>query len=226
MIGPRRVVSTATAAPGVQARARGGVGFAGGCLLAALSLAAGACGPDKPVRGALPRRPAAPGATSVEPPPRPQYSEVGPRRVATKPGQDRARAPLTELVGPETSPDEVEALRYAERARRELEAGTTTHAFTLLDAAIERSPRTAPLYVVRAQAFVADGSFDRARQDLRTAVDLAPGPAWLAEAVAVHGGILELEGDLDGAVAAYRRALAISAANVTAREALRRLSER
>ena len=116
------------------------------------------------------------------------------------------------------------ALRFAEQARRELEKGTTSRAFVLLDAAIERSPDSVAPYVIRARAFLAEGSAARARSDLHRAVDLEPSPAWLAEAVAVNGEAFELEGNTDAAVAAYRRALSISAANVTARDALRRLS--
>ena len=116
------------------------------------------------------------------------------------------------------------ALRLSERARLELDKGTTTHAFELLDDAVDRAPESVPPYVIRAQALLFEGSGTQALEDLKRAVDLEPDTPWLAEVVAVNGSILELEGNRDGAIAAYRRALQISAANVTARQALRRLS--
>lgn len=199
-------------------------GWLGPAVLACVLVLAAACGPESPTRGPIPRRPLGPGDTSVEPPPRPQYGGVGPKRVSAKPGVDVTRQPLTDAIGPETDEEEAMALRYAERARRELEQGTTTNAFTLLDAAVEHAPDLVAPRVVRAQAFLAQGSTEQARGDLHRAVDLDPSPAWLAEIVAVNGSVFELQGDQDRAVAAYRRALAISSANVTARDALRRLS--
>lgn len=116
------------------------------------------------------------------------------------------------------------SLRLAERGRQELQKGTTARAFELLDAAIEAEPDSVPPWVIRAQAHLAEGAGGPAREDLKEAVDLDPRPPWLAEIVAVNGSILELEGNRDGAIASYRRALQISAANVTAREALERLA--
>jgi len=193
-------------------------------LLAVCLLVLAACGPEKPTRGPVPRRPAGPGEHMTKPPPRPNYTAVGPRRVSAKPGVDVTREPLTRLIRDYTGEDEAAALHLTEQARLELERGTTTHAFELLDAAIEREPDSIPPYVVRARAYLAEGSASRARDDLREAVDLEPPTPWLAEVVALNGAIFELEGNGDAAVAAYRRALQISAANVTAREALRRIS--
>ncbi len=184
-----------------------------------------ACGSSSPTRGPIPRRPAQPGATSTRPPPRPQYTGVGPHRVSARPGVDITREPLTSFITVETDEDEAMALRLSERAREELDGGTTTHAFELLEAAIDRAPDSVPPYVIRAQALLVEGSGTQAREDLKRAVDLEPATPWLAEVVAVNGAILELEGNKDGAVAAYRRALQISSANVTAREALHRLSQ-
>ncbi len=193
----------------------------GSVLLGLLVLA---CGPGTPTRGPIPRRPVQPGSVSPKPPPRPQYSGVGPHRVAAKPGVDLTREPLTSAITLEMDDDEAMALRLAERARQELDDGTTTRALELLDAAIDKEPDSVPPYVIRAQAFLIEGDTSRARDDLQEAVDLEPRPHWLAEIVAVNGSILEHEGNRDGAIAAYRRALQISSANVTARDALRRLS--
>ena len=115
-------------------------------------------------------------------------------------------------------------MRLADRARQELDRGTTAHALELLDAAIERDPDVVVPYVIRAQAYLVEGASQQARGDLERAVALGPSTPWLAEVVAINGGIFELNGNMDAAVAAYRRALQISAANVTAREALARLS--
>lgn len=144
--------------------------------------------------------------------------------MSAKPGVDITREPLTNLITIHTDEDEAMALRFTEKARQELDNGTTTHAFELLDAAVARAPESVPPYVIRAQALLAEGSGTQARSDLKRAVDLEPNTPWLAEVVAVNGAILELEGNNDSAIAAYRRALQISAANVTAREALHRLS--
>jgi len=144
--------------------------------------------------------------------------------VAAKSGVDITREPLTAAITVDMDPDEAMSLRLAERGRQELQNGTTTQAFELLDAAIDREPDCVPPYVIRAQAHLAEGAGSQAREDLKEAVDLDPRAPWLAEIVAVNGAILELEGNPDGAVAAYRRALQISSANVTAREALQRLA--
>lgn len=182
------------------------------------------CGPDTPTRGPIPRRPVHEGAASPKHPPRPQYGGVGPHRVAAKPGVDITREPLTAFITLDMDEDEAMSLRLAERGRQELQKGTTTRAFELLDAAIDKEPDSVPPWVIRAQAHLAEGAGSQAREDLKEAVDLEPRPPWLAEIVAVNGAILELEGNRDGAIAAYRRALQISSANVTAREALERLS--
>lgn len=192
-------------------------GLAAGVLLAA-------CGPEAPTRGPVPRRPAGPAGEAAKPPPRPQFGTVGPNRVASKPGVDITRGRMTDLIMPYTDEDEAIAFRLCDRARDELNDGTTTQAFELLDAAVDKSPDSVPPYVIRAQALLAEGSLERARADLRTAVDLEPNAPWLAEIVAVSGAIYETEGNQDAAIKSYRRALQISAANVTARDALRRLA--
>ncbi len=191
---------------------------------AIVALLCTACGPSTPTRGPVPRRPAGEGDVSVVPPPRPQYGVAGSRRVAAKPGVDVTRAPLTDRITPETDADEVTALRLAEKARGELDEGTTTQAFLLLEAAIDHAPDAVEPYVIRAQAHLIEGSASAARDDLQKAVDREPTPAWLAETVAIQGATFELEGDLDSATTLYRRSLSISSANVTARDALRRLS--
>lgn len=196
-------------------------------LVLALVLVGGSvgCGPEAPTRGPVPRRPNGPNGEAAKPPPRPQFGTVGPRRVAAKPGVDITRGSLSDLIMPYTDEDEAMALRLCDRAREELDRGTTTQAFELLDAAVDRAPDSVPPYVIRAQALLAEGSTGKARDDLRRAVDLKPNTPWLAEVVALNGAILESEGDVDAAVVAYRRALQISAANVTSREALRRLAQ-
>ena len=193
-------------------------------LLTAVVLAG--CGPTQPTSGPIPRRPQPPGQVSVEPPPRPQYGGVGPQRVSVKSGVDVTREPLTLAITVDTGPDAAMALRLADQAREELNRGTTGRALELLDAAVEQDPKTVEPYVIRAQAYLVEGASEEAREDLQRAVELGPSTPWLAEVVAINGGIFELDGNVDAAVAAYRRALQISAANVSAREALVRLSEK
>jgi tetratricopeptide (TPR) repeat protein len=122
-------------------------------------------------------------------------------------------------------PGIVSALELGDRARSELESGTIVRALELLDAAIAMEPELPELYVVRAQAFLAEGSTERARQDLRRGGELRPDAAWLAEIIAANGAAYEIEGRLDAALVAYRRALRVYSANQTARDALRRLAE-
>ncbi|MBM4266691.1 MAG: tetratricopeptide repeat protein [Deltaproteobacteria bacterium] len=188
-------------------------------LLAVGALAA--CAPDV-VRGPAPRRRAAPLAPPIETEP----TRLPPDRVTgpTPVGTDVTRESLTARITVETPKSEAMALRLAQRAREELDGGTTTQAIELLDEAIKDSPATIPPYVIRAQAYLAEGSIDRARADLEKAARRDPSAPWLAEVVALNGELLEIEGNQDGAIAAYRRALRISSANQTAREALRRLA--
>jgi tetratricopeptide (TPR) repeat protein len=136
---------------------------------------------------------------------------------------DVTRRPLTIAIRWDTPPAEAQALRFAEKAREEVERGTTERAIELLDAAIRSSPQSVPPYVVRAQVLLAEGSLEQARADLEKAAGLEPGWAWLAEIVALRGAVYEVEGDRDAALASYRRALRISSANQTARESLARL---
>jgi tetratricopeptide (TPR) repeat protein len=150
--------------------------------------------------------------------------ELGPRRLAEEPGEDATRRPLTEGITANTDPRTVAAMRLAEQGRLELEGGTTVRALELLDAALARDPGFGQAYVLRAQVHVAEGSIESAREDLRRAVSIELPPAWLAQAVAVQGGIYESSGDLDAALTLYRRALSISSSNETARVALRRVT--
>jgi hypothetical protein len=140
------------------------------------------------------------------------------------PVRDVVRASLEERIGPTTPPRIAEALRMGDRARAELEAGTTVQAFELLDMAIDMEPEVMELYVIRAHAFLAEGSAAQARADLERAASLHPDRPWLAEIVAVHGSCHEVEGRVDQALAAYRRAVRVYPPNGTAREGLRRLA--
>jgi len=140
------------------------------------------------------------------------------------PTRDAAREPLTQLVTEGTSARDAASLKLADRARQELDGGTTEGAFELLDTAIKNSPRLAPPYVLRARAYLAEGATDPARSDLDKAASLPAPTAWVAEAAAVRGSLFEMEGNRSEALAAYRRALRIYPANRTAREALKRLT--
>lgn len=140
------------------------------------------------------------------------------------PTHDITRDPLTRLVTASTSARDAASIKLAERARQELDSGTTEEAFELLDTAIENSPRLAPAYVLRARAYLAQGATVQARSDLDKAASLPAPTAWVAEAAAVRGTMFELEGNRSEALAAYRRALRIYPANQTARDALKRLT--
>jgi hypothetical protein len=150
---------------------------------------------------------------------------VDPAAEPTPPAGDPTRAPLTEGLKPNVPPSLVSALQMGDLARRELEAGTTVRAFELLDTAIRMEPEVMELYVVRAQAYLAEGSTDRARADLARASELHPDAAWLAEIIAATGAAFEIDGRIDAALVAYRRALRVYSANQSARDALRRLAE-
>jgi len=157
------------------------------------------------------------------PTPRPQRPRPLPTRSAV-PERDTTRDPLTRMVNDKTTAREEAALKLAERARAELNGGTTERAFELLDTAIETAPRLSPPYVLRARAFLAEGNTESARADLDKAAAL-PAPAdWVAETAATRGAVFEVEGNRAEAVTAYRRALRIFPGNQTAAEALKRLT--
>lgn len=192
----------------------------------AVTLAAaclGGCGSGRPPRlPPLPDLDPSPLPTTA-PSPAPVHRLPEPD-AALLPATDPTRKPLAGALGGFVTPREEEALRMGDRAQHELVAGTTVRAFELLDTAIEMEPALMPLYVVRAHAFLAEGSPEQARADLERAVRLEPDAAWLAEIIAVTGAAFEMEGRVDAALAAYRRALRVFPANQTAREALQRLA--
>jgi len=133
------------------------------------------------------------------------------------------REPLTRLIDECTPDDAASALQLAERARGELDRGTTDRAVDLLERAIRIAPRSVPPYVLLARVDLADGQPERARGHLSRAAALSPDPVWLAEIVALNGVSYEAEGNNDAAIAAYTHALQIFPANRTAGEALGRL---
>lgn len=162
----------------------------------------------------------APGESVV--PATPQMLEVTPS--GPMPSRDTTSEPFTQGIGEGTSSQTARALETAERARIELQSGTTAHAIELSDDAIRISPRTIPAYVVRARAHLAEGETDLARADLAQASKLSPDRAWLAEIVAVTGTTYEADGKKEEALAAYGRAVLIFPGNKTARAGLRRLA--
>lgn len=176
-----------------------------------------------------PVRPVSPPVLATPlPTPRPTPTSVDrlgePIVEPSAPVRDVVRDPLEERIGPRTPPRIADALRMGDRARRELERGTTVQAFELLDMAIDMEPGVMELYVVRAHAFLAEGSAPQARADLQRAAALHPDRAWVAEIVAVQGACHETEGNVDAALAAYRRAVRVYPPNLTAREGLQRLA--
>jgi hypothetical protein len=197
--------------------------FAGG--LALLAVSAPGCAPSRGPTVALPAAPTLePAATPT--PLAPVVDRLGdPGAEPTPPAHDPTRSPLTSELHPNAPPSVASALQMGDLARRELDAGTTVRAFELLDTAIQMEPELMELYVVRAQAYLAEGSTDRARADLERASELQPDAPWLAEIIAASGSAYEIEGRMDAALVAYRRALRVYPANRTARDALRRLAE-
>lgn len=157
------------------------------------------------------------------PTPRPRRPRPQPTH-SPAPERDTTRDPLTRLVNEKTTAREEAALKLAERARAELNGGTTEKAFELLDTAIETAPRLSPPYVLRARAFLAEGNTQSALADLDKAAALPAPPDWVAEAAATRGSVFEVEGNRAEAVTAYRRALRIFPGNQTAAEALKRLT--
>jgi tetratricopeptide (TPR) repeat protein len=140
------------------------------------------------------------------------------------PEHDSTRDPLTRMVTDSTTARDASALKLADRARAELNSGTTDKAFELLDSAIETSPKLAPPYVLRARAFLAEGNAASARADIDKAAALPAPTAWVAETAAMRGAIFEVEGNRTEALSAYHRALRIFPGNQTAIDALKRLS--
>lgn len=192
-----------------------------GVLVVVLALALVDCTPQKRKTR---RKPEASPAPQVTPrPARTRAPAPTPSRTPA-PERDTTREPLTRMVTANTSARDASSLKLADRARAELDGGTTDSAFELLDTAIEASPKLAPPYVLRARAFLAEGNTDAARADLDKAAALPAPTAWVAETAALRGAVFEAEGNRTEAIAAYRRALRISPANQTAREALKRLT--
>ena len=140
------------------------------------------------------------------------------------PSRDTTSEPFTQGISEGTSSQTARALETSERARIELQSGTTARAIELSDDAIRLSPRTIPAYVVRARAHLAEGETDLARADLDQAAKQSPDRAWLAEIVAVTGATYEADGKKEEALAAYSRAVLIFPGNKTARAGLRRLA--
>lgn len=169
------------------------------------------------------RRPEPTPAPSATPRPKGKKPVAAPTRTPA-PERDTTRDPLTRLVSEGTSSRDAAALKIGDRARVELDSGTTDEAFQLLDAAIESSPKLQPLYVLRAKAFLAEGNAEMARADLDRAAALPAPTAWVAEAAAMKGAAFEVQGNKSEAIAAYRRALKIFPGNLTAKDALKRLA--
>lgn len=188
-----------------------------GLLAILLALVLVDCTPERRTK----RRPEPTPAPSATPRPK------GKRPSATRtpiPDRDTTRDPLTRLVTDNTSSRDAAALKLGDRARVELDSGTTDEAFQLLDTAIESAPKLQPLYVLRAKAFLAEGNADMARADLERAAALPAPTPWIAEAAAMRGAAFEVQGNKTEAIAAYRRALKIFPGNLTAKDALKRLA--
>ncbi|HYC21903.1 MAG TPA: tetratricopeptide repeat protein [Candidatus Bathyarchaeia archaeon] len=184
--------------------------------LAAAVLFTSACHPTPPPRPEPPPR-----AT-----PRPQPSRSPrPRPSRTPSDRDTTRDPLTRLINKGTPETTAEALRLAEKARLELDKGTTDKAIELLEQAIQAAPRCVPPYVILARAEIAEGQLDRARTHLGRAAGLSPEPVWRAEIIALNGVINESSDKTDAAVASYNLALQVFPGNRTAREGLARLKK-
>jgi len=191
-----------------------------GVLVVVLSLVLVDCTTKRQSR----RKPEATPAPSATPrPARTRAPAPIPTRSAA-PERDTTRDPLTRMVNDTTSSRDESSLKLADRARGELDGGTTDKAFELLDVAIEASPKLAPPYVLRARAFLAEGNPEAARADIDKAASLPAPTAWVAEIAAVRGSIFEVEGNRTEALAAYRRAQRIFPGNQTAKEALKRLT--
>lgn len=190
-----------------------------GTLAIVLALALVDCAPRR--RSKSPEPTPAPRASAT---PRPKAKRPAPTPSRTPaPERDPTREPLARLVTTGTSSRDAAALKLGDRARIELDGGTTDEAFELLDMAIESAPKLQPLYVLRARAYLAEGNAEMARADLDRAAALPAPTAWVAEAAAMRGAVFEVQGNRTDAIAAYRRALRIFPGNLTAKEALKRL---
>lgn len=188
-----------------------------GLLAIVLALVLVDCTPERRTK----RRPEPTPAPSATPRPKGK----GPSATRTPiPERDTTRDPLSRLVTDNTSSRDAAALKLGDRARVELDSGTTDEAFQLLDTAIESAPKLQPLYVLRAKAFLAEGNADMARADLERAAALPAPTPWIAEAAAMRGAAFEVQGNKTEAIAAYRRALKIFPGNLTAKDALKRLA--
>lgn len=156
--------------------------------------------------------------------PRPRASGLPKPSPSPSATRDPTREPLTRQIDDHTPPRKAKSLELAEHARTELQSGTTESAIELANQALASWPTSVPAYVIRARAYLAEGSTPLARADLERAAKLSPEPAWSAEIVALTGVVQESDGHRDAAIVAYKRAVVLFPANQTAREALRRLS--
>lgn len=190
-----------------------------GVLAVLLALVLADCAPERRTK----RRPEPTPPPSATPRPKGKGPAATPTRAPFT-ERDTTRDPLTRLVTENTSARDAAALKLGDRARAELDSGTTDEAFQLLDSAIESAPKLQPLYVLRAKAFLAEGNAEMARADIDRAAALPAPTAWVAEAAAMRGAAFEVQGNKSEAIAAYRRALKIFPGNLTAKDALRRLS--
>ena len=206
---------------GMRARMTGTSRGLAGVLVVVLALVLVDCAPQK--RRTRPKPEASPAPSVTPRPGRTRAPSPTPTRTPAS-ERDMTREPLTRMVTVNTTARDASSLKLADRARSELDGGTTEKAFELLDAAIEGSPKLAPPYVLRARAFLAEGNAEAAREDLDKAAALPAPTAWVGETAAVRGAVFEAEGNRTEAIAAYRRALRIYPANQTAREALKRLT--
>jgi TPR repeat len=174
-----------------------------------------------------PEQAPAAGPTRTAPAPVASPAEIAPAidvgSIATVPQvSDSSLAPM---IATAPTPARAASLRITEQQRVELEQGHTDEAIRELAHAISIDPSNSYAYFYLGRAYVARRDYGQAQTFFRRAeIGLAANSAWLGECYAFQGQSMEEAGKSAEAATAYRKALAASPGNLTARVGITRLS--
>jgi TolA-binding protein len=138
---------------------------------------------------------------------------------------DLANASLEPEIAKADSPALAASLRYAEEARKELDAGKIDEAIRGLSRAISIDPGDAFAYFYLGRAYLLRKNYDQAGVFFMHAeIGFGARPEWLGEAASFEGACDEVLGRADQAEKAYQQALASSPNNLMARVGYDRLA--
>jgi len=132
---------------------------------------------------------------------------------------------LTPLIKSAQDPARAVSMQIAEQARIEIEGGRNDDAIRELSHAVSIDPTNPYVYFYLGRGYGAKKDFTQAVTFFRRAeIGLAQDPAWLGETYAFEGQCYERAGQPADAAASYRKALAESPGNLTARTGYTRLA--